>query len=384
MTKTIVATRGQIPNLSFISTGGTLLSQLSKTSHKSHATQGIENLQLTYGNWVLQNMSGVIQESDTGNDITIRAAIEYPSGHFWPIFFNGQRDVTLNSGGNITSDIAGLYIPANTQFWIRTQVRIATPASQTWPLGDACISGLGEGTVTQTTYSDLTTSGTITAGTGNAYGPLSIVGTTATSTHSFILMGDSITDGYPDISGDADGNRGYMARAVSNNIGYAKVARDTDAAQFVNCTDPLNYGRRFSIMKDFGTHIIVQLGTNDFLNFSDDARVYLQGIYDRLAAQGKIVIPVTIPPYTTSTDGWVTSGNQTVGSRESLRVSINTFIRTNPMGNGYIEVANLLETSQNSGKWVSPSGVAWTSDGIHPNVTAISAITSTIRSALPI
>jgi hypothetical protein len=78
---------------------------------------------------------------------------------------------------------------------------------------------------------------------------------------------------------------------------------------------------------------------------------------------------VTIPTRATSTDGWTTLENQTVTNGGAERLELNDWIRTLPEGlDGYFELADLIESSRDSGKWRTFETENYiTDDGTHPN-----------------
>ena len=104
----------------------------------------------------------------------------------------------------------------------------------------------------------------------------------------------------------------------------------------------------------------------------------------------------TVTPQTTSTDAWVTTANQTVTAVHARRIGLNDWIRdgapfdtatglavavgatgstivragtrAHPL-KGFFEIADIVETSRNSGIWKA----GWTTDGLHPNATGYAA-----------
>lgn len=371
----IIATRGQFPNYDFSSTG-TNISVISRTAHKSLLNCAVNNLQLVFANTIIRDTADsvhIIAETANTNDLTFRASIEYPSGTFTPVYFDGKRDVVINGGGQALCDVSAIKIPANTQFWVRTQAK-GSSTSDKWPLGSASISSIGESATYQITYSDLTTSTTLTPNAQRKLGPVAIIGDSEEATDSVIIIGDSIADLGAD-TGDSDGNTGWLSRAISNKLGYTKLARDSDAAGFYTLANQI---KRLSAIAGNCTHAYIALGTNDLLQSLSDPRVPLAALGASLLAQGIIPILCTVPPISSSTDSWATVANQTAGANEATRISINTYIRTDPFGYGYVDVADIMESSHNSGKW-SVSGGAWTADGIHPNSTVSATIASGVR-----
>ncbi len=88
----------------------------------------------------------------------------------------------------------------------------------------------------------------------------------------------------------------------------------------------------------------------------------------------------TVPPITTSTDSWATTGNQTVVNGETPRLQFNAWARDTTHWaadgiTGIFDIADVCESTRNSGKWAVSGGVnalgtsiaqVMTDDGIHP------------------
>jgi hypothetical protein len=118
-------------------------------------------------------------------------------------------------------------------------------------------------------------------------------------------------------------------------------------------------------------------------------------IWTALAAAGCLVYADTNAPYTTSTDGWATVGNQTHGlssTQEGYRVSLNQWVRAgaplsptaftpvavtanalfagqpgHPLA-GVFDTDTLVSSAQDSGLWNAPN---YTADGLHPAYVAM-------------
>lgn len=344
----------------------------TRSSHFTLAAQPVSSIEVGYANFVLASSNPVV-EADNSQDITVRAALEYPSGTYTPLWKNGARDVLIKAGGgNVFFDPCGVSIPANTQFWVRTLVSVASTA-MAWPLGDACVSTLGEGAVSASSYTDDTTTGTITANGNAGYAPVAIFGLANAPGSSVLLLGDSILDGTGDVT-DASGNIGYGARAIGTNLGYVKFARASDAlAWYAGNNHPWNSYRRNGLIRGRISHAICQLGVNDVLIPTITPLSALEGqaqiVWTMLASMGAKVYQCTITPATTSTDNWATTGNQTVTAQEAMRTGFNDYIRTVPSPlSGYFETADIMETARNSGIIkVTGSAFGYTTDGIHPS-----------------
>jgi hypothetical protein len=114
------------------------------------------------------------------------------------------------------------------------------------------------------------------------------------------------------------------------------------------------------------THFFNCLGTNDFDLVGTPAATiegYLTTIGNLAAGIGLTPIIATLPPLTTSTDGWATTTNQTVSAHEALRIAVNTWVRTAPAPHtAFVEFCTPCESAPGSGLWSAPGG---TGDGVH-------------------
>ena len=64
------------------------------------------------------------------NNLTLQATLEYPAGTFYPLTVGGFKQFTLINGKSTTDDFA-LDIPANTNFWVNTEVMLSLPPTIT-------------------------------------------------------------------------------------------------------------------------------------------------------------------------------------------------------------------------------------------------------------
>lgn len=302
--------------------------------------------------------------------------------------FDGRRLRLIKPGELVKSDPAFLPVAAGEEIWIRTYMsRLAsaayTVAGETGLLASAqsywpgnrpargVVGATGEGVVY--TLSDGVDPSTVYYGEGGAipatditsYAPCAILGyTTKTASKAVAIIGDSIsTPGYDSYESLASGfgivHRAlYGVRPMVNlgcggemtwnwNVGYAQIRRQ---------------------MASWCDVAIVNFGSNDMAN---DGAVFatiqsrLQTLWASLGALGLKVYQCTILPRTTSTDGWKTTGNQTIyaatATWEAARTSLNDWIRTTPSPiSGYFDAADAVETARNSGIWKAPGSAAAT------------------------
>jgi lysophospholipase L1-like esterase len=147
---------------------------------------------------------------------------------------------------------------------------------------------------------------------------------------------------------------------------------------------------------EYGINDLYDLGNNDVVVRGNLLKVWIE-----LSVRGMKVYQTTITPRSTSTDGWVTTANQTPQNATIVawRTTVNDWIRAgspidpttkaavavgtsgallagqagHPL-TGYFEIADLAETARNSSIWKA----GYTTDGLHPTGTAAAALAAGI------
>lgn len=310
---------------------------------------------------------------------SIRCAIEYPADTFTPMFFGGSRDITLQPGSVAQTDAAPLWIPPGEIFWVRSRVTVTlgdtwheTHISQPF-YGFDFGTRLSGGIIKSADNQDLTTSGTIPDSYGWAMGPEIISGHRRNGAVPVVVgvSGDGITVGAT--SGGSPPlcvNTGpFVNKLYTAGLPWVVAANPASLGEDLGeAVGEWQNSRIFTLMRANATHFIdsrgsVIIGNGDIAFL----QAFYQNIWALYGGAGLKIWQCTIPPVTTSSDGWTTTANQTVTVNESKRVALNDWFRSVPSGlSGFIEVADILETSRNSGKWkVTPSPL--TLDGIHPS-----------------
>lgn len=345
---------------------------LMHTRLRMIAKAGSTNVRVAFSN--SYNFGGT--PTNNSNSITVRAALETSGGLFFPVWFeSGKRDVTIDAGG-IAWGECGISLAAGDTFYSRTKVSVAS-AGQKWPiaLGDSCVSGDGEGAVGATVDTDLTTSGTITANTNAGYAPWAILGHSQPATSSIIGVGDSIHAGKGDNSLTGYG-RGWVVRALQSKV-YMRAApfSGTTIGQWTAAAG--GAASRLLLTNAALTKAVSTLGINDVTGGQTLATIQsrLLALWNQLAVLGITVYQSTLTPVTTSTDSWATTANQTVTATNTVRTQVNDWIRSLPSPlAGCLEVADIVETSRNSGIWKA----GYTADGTHPTASTHATIASTL------
>lgn len=354
-----VATRGIVSN----DRHATNKQAMTRTAH--WARDDITSLQLVLGNWCARQSTGV--ETNAGGITTYKVAIEYPVGTFTLVPFSGATLGTAADGATLISDAVSVTIPRGAKFFIRQLIDSAGlivyySHSGLTNLGTA----LGEGAEFAVSgITDKVTSGTVTAATATNVYPIAIIATT--SRPSIMFIGDSREAGQGDTMG-VDGNTGHGPRTIGHKYAYGGSMGPGDRAAFFVAS-----GTKRLALVPYASHIICNLGINDLNGGAASAAatlISLQSIWASVATakqtQAKLY-QCTLEPWTTSAD-WSTTAGQTVMSWEANRITLNNTFRLLPQTNlnGVIEVADVLESSRNSGFWaVNGTANAYTADGIH-------------------
>jgi peptidoglycan hydrolase-like protein with peptidoglycan-binding domain len=353
-----VATRG------YIAVGDSSdKSLMSRTFH--YARTNITSLQLVLPNWWINGSASA--EQLIGGPATTTASIEYPAGTFTQVTFGGSATGTIPAGGTLVSDPVSVSIPNGAEFWVRIFLEnshgIVTTGQGDPNFGDAM-------TASTSIVADQTMGGTVASTTGSSiYMPAAIIGTTTEP--SVFIVGDSRTYGNDDQSDDASGDAGEEARAIGPNFAYVNAGasglRTDYLIDFMEADAPSD--ANMYKLASYASDIVNETGIVDVILGSTTAQIEgnLQTLWNSFPP-GIPVYQTTMPPWTTSTDGWTTLANQTPNSDDAARIATNDLIRTTPSHlAGYFEVANVVESSRDSGLW---KVLGYTTDGVHETTAA--------------
>jgi len=194
------------------------------------------------------------------------------------------------------------------------------------------------------------------------------------------MIGDSKLAGVADTQNDASGDTGDLARFFGPSFAYIKMGIPSDAL-----TTTLGNTALRAQIAQWCSFVVDQYGINDAIN---DAKTATQiASYRTTAAAVFAPLPVygvTLTPYTTSTDGDLTTGNQTVSSKESVRTAFNTLALAGISGEvGVIDLNGAIDPN-GTGLW--PIFCALSTGAVTSNVnsnnspTCFSATTGTSAS----
>lgn len=353
--------------------------------------------------------------------MTISAGIELPSGTIVPVWFpsttTGAPSRTLTMGTTTAPIVyampAGIELAKGDVWWIRTRVTVTS--GQKWFATLNAHVGDGEGFETGTATTDKTLSGTITNAAGACYAPIGVFAQSAVPHRpaSVALVGDSRSFGVGEDSGDTT-DYGYQPRTLGCVFGGTPIVGlvrgerpGSTAALFVVPSGTQGAYYRMAAL-GAAKYVWCLFGINDLngggAGSAPTVKANLTKVWFKGYRRNQTVYQDTLLPWTTSTDAWSTTGNQTVTVWEADRTAVNDWIRAgapldptaftpvaigtsgallagvsgHPL-KGYFEAADLGETARNSGFWKSAgsgAGGAYTTDGIHPATFGATAVAS--------
>lgn len=339
----------------------------------------------------------------------IHASIHVP-GFTYPIqvTFAGQTTPpTLARMGFILSDPAAVRIPAGTWFSVRTHVVVTS--GHKWPVSR--LASTDGSRVEGYTVNDdtLTLSPTWTTTAGVAlFGPAAIFGEVPNPAKpSVLIYGDSTFQGTGDSTVELPLDRGWPCKVLNNQ--YASINASLHGDSVLNLVP--RAADRDKVLGSCDYTLWGLMGNDIYVNGSSLAAIQagLIAEWRRCSTGGSRVVPATITPRATSSDSYATLDGQSIVSGDTTRVALNDWIRDGcPMdtshnalatgasgsgviriGNvghpvfGYAEVADLVESSRNSGKWkiAGTLGGVPTTDGTHQAPAAIAAIKAGLNPA---
>lgn len=352
------------------------------------------DIQLGFGNWYV-NGSPLV-DTDAGSSVTFSAAFEDANNNVFQVTFNGQTSVTLPGGGFILSDPLPIDVVQGDTVFVRVYQSSSSAYVTRFAVGQLSTGG----GFTATTNLTATGSGAVTSTNTFLFGPMCIIGTPTGSGRpkSVILQGDSITVGLADgtnagvDSGYASTfpGGGYLMRALTGNAGVIQDGFSGDSV--TNFAAPMGHFRRGGLTR-FAKYAVCTYGRNDLTGGRTAAQIQADLLTQayRNVARGLIgTVVATLTPYTTSTDRWTTTTNQTVANSgiNTIRIAHNAWVRGGcPIVNGaavavgtsgallagqaghpilgYLEIADVVESARDSGLWKPAirkvTDAAWTS-----------------------
>lgn len=363
-----VTTRVNIPN----TFNSTLKSANGRRAH--YARDTMNSFQIVIPNFYVIAGTG---ESGTGAAATVTASIEYPIGTRTQVKFSGIAAGSIPNNSYLISDAIGVSIPKDALFyvwlhWENTSGFIYSSYTGNHP-------GVFQSEGYQYSASilpDVTMSGTITNTSPtntNTFGCCAIIAKTRRP--SVYLLGDSRQHGTQD-DNSTSGDLGEIAKSIGPYLAYGNYGISSTKMSVWNSSHANQLA-----LSVYYTSVALQMGINDIYGGATAITVLAARLTALALFPGKKVVESTLPPETTSTDGWATTINQAQVSApaNAQRVLFNNAVRAGGRGfNGYLEIADVVESARDSGLWVP----GYTTDGIHEVAAANLAIKA--AGAIPI
>lgn len=349
---------------------------------KHIALDQIDSMAVVFANWYVKENIG---ETNVGSSTTYKCAIEYPAGTIAAVVtWNGSDAGFAQDGETLISDMMKVSIPLGAAFFVRTWLNSAAgiPYHQGGSLNpSAGINDSGESFYFDVATTDLTkTAGNFNNRTANlTYRPAALLGWTTKP--SLLLAGDSRqgNGNTLDLPSDGYGLSGEFEKAMGRYFATINMGCSGERVQSVASG---GYEKRVKFA-DWVSHVAIGYGINDIAGFNGATRTaaQVQSDVSTMATQfaGKPVYIATLSPYSSSSDGWATTANQTTNATNAQRIAFNDWVRKMPAPfSGYLEVADQTESARNSGLWKA----GLTADGLHGNANATSAIAESGKVAI--
>ncbi|GAA3402053.1 hypothetical protein ACFFNY_35330 [Paenibacillus hodogayensis] len=235
------------------------------------------------------------------NSLTLKIGFQIiGSATFYPVHFQGSRQVVVDPGADVLTDPIGVYVKAGDKIVVQTRVEV--PPGGEWPVGNQAleyVAGSASGSLDYTSRTFPPGSAAI-AG----YSPVGVLGTV--SKDSWLptvgIYGSST------FAGTNDNWRGLGAAALEGKLPYFKVAKGGEILQHI--TFP-----RLSLLK-YADAVLLYVTSND-LNSGhsfETIKSNLMQLFNQMHVQG-IKIYVCLPmPRTTSSNSWVDLNGQTLNA----------------------------------------------------------------------
>lgn len=382
--RTMTLNQHTLADMPAVTTSGT-----SRFTYK--AQQTVTKIRLTFMNWYNSSYkaSPYCKDNDNTATITVQALVYGPGSSTGIVVTVGaSASWTIAGGSWVQTDWIPVAITAGQSFDVQTYVS----GSQWYPT--LVYSGWWAANSNQATSgSTKITSGA--SGSAGIYMPGVITGDHTNG--AVVILGDSIA------YNSALSTFGYIEKGLDGHFGAINAAVAGDRAYWT--LDGTGRRVRSWFANQDASTAVVEYCRNDL----GDGRTLSQmqanliTLWNQQNGYGQRVIQTTITPNTTSTDGWATTGNQTVANAgvETNRVNLNTWLRGGaPMSggvavavgtggallagqaghplHGYWEITDNVETARNSGIWKA----GYTTDGLHPNTTGITAASAGVNTAM--
>lgn len=280
-------------------------------------------------------------ETGTGGVMSLKLYIEYPLGTTTALTWGGAATSSIASNAVQCSDPSPVAPPAFAKYRLCGDIQMGTGGtipSMGWS-NSADPSGGDE--FQGNTTSDYCASATALAKpAAQAFMPQLILGQSDKTVWA-VGGGDSITAGVNYTQQQPSGGRGMLA-ALAEFGPVLNYGVPGDRATWYATNSTI---RRQMLGMGGATSIVDELGINDITNSRSLANLLADRSTIRGLFPGLSVFETTIPPTTSSVDGYRTAANQTVAASSTVRVSFNQAMRAGVSGvAGVLDFAAEVET----------------------------------------
>lgn len=227
--------------------------------------------------------------------------------------------------------------------------------------GEACYAAASGITDTTTGVGALTGGTNVTTAMG---GPFALIG--MSNVAAVGILGDSIEVGIGEAMSASNGRGICHVSIAALGLGVGKIAQGGDAAVKFLASNT----KRLAAMSGIFTHVICNYVFNDIVN---NARTAAQVAANHTTIAGLlpgVIYDVrTASPYSTSTDSYATTANQTPVASGTQLSAANDLLRALPSGiRKCWETSDAMGTGRNTNIWKADGivGNRRTADGVHP------------------
>lgn len=351
------------------------------------------DLQVVVGNFYVPSTGA--GETLNASAVTWEAVFEMASpSAAYRFTFGGSPTVTVQPGGIVVSDPLGIDLAANTQFWIRSGVTVAS-AGLKWPVGFAN-SGSGEVFFeSASATSQIFGTGTLSnpsGGTGGngGQGVMAVLGVPSAPQACVQIWGDSLSEGSGDSVDTTSAIQGTPSRALyrsGNPIPHIKHAKVGDKL-IPAAAQATGFQRRF--FAQFANNFYIGLGSNDISSGAtlSAMQTALTSLVTSLRRRGSCrVFCPSVTTRTTSTDNWATTANQTVSTGFTvggIADQWNTWLAAQVGGliDGFVDLRPSSQDAAN--KWrVNGTSQFATVDGTHGSPASYTAWAAQAANIIP-
>ncbi len=312
------------------------------------------NFQIEFPNWATKIVNSKMIEEIPTSALSISAALEYPLGTVVKeLTFSGNAVGSIAGGKMLLCDaVTSLTIPAGSRVGIRMYLQSAygIPSSNvTSPTAGELFEYAVTGLV------DKHLAGTIVSNASAVYSPTAFI--SLSNKPSVLMLCDSRGTGNNNAADPVDLtlNNGILARSVGKYFAYTNISRYSDKLSDFLLSNAIRVA-----MAKYHTHVWGSMGINDLATTDTAATVTANISAVAALFPGKNYSHCTIGPVSSSTNLWVDFLGQTPNATSNpKRVVVNNNLRNGLVRNvvATIEIADIEESSRDSGCWIS-NGIA--------------------------